>query len=286
MKAFYILITVGVALVAAGTYYYFQQQRVHQQLATVTLEQEVPEVSLPEVSDEDDAAEIKHPIPTLPELQEAQPNPKSEPREPLPALDESDEIMQEKLTGLTAPQRPDEVFVFKNFIQHLVVTVDNVPQKQLPSNYRPNKPPKGRFTVQTESEDVFFIDPKNYQRYTRYVQLAEMIDSRALVALYVRFYPLFQHAYEDLGYPSKYFNDRLIEVIDHLLDAPDVEGPIRLVRPHVFYKFAEPELEALSAGQKIMIRIGNDNSAKIKWKLRELRQVLTEQAETAESPQL
>jgi hypothetical protein len=47
----------------------------------------------------------------------------------------------------------------------------------------------------------------------------------------------------------RYFGDRLIEVIDDLLEAPEVQGTIKLVRPKVLYEFAAPELEDLSAGR-------------------------------------
>ena len=52
----------------------------------------------------------------------------------------------------------------------------------------------------------------------------ESVDTGRLAALYVRFYPLFQQAYRDLGYPNGYFNDRLVEVIDHLLVTPEIAG--------------------------------------------------------------
>ena len=51
---------------------------------------------------------------------------------------------------------------------------------------------------------------------------SDAIDARKLVAVYSRFYPLFQRAYRELGYPNKYFNDRLIEAIDDLLAAAKV----------------------------------------------------------------
>ncbi len=95
-----------------------------------------------------------------------------------------------------------------------------------------------------------------------------------LTQIYINYYPLFQSAYEELGYPERYFNDRFIEVIDHLLQAPDIRGPVRLVQPKVYYKFADPELEKLSAGQKILIRMGIENSIIIKARLRVLRQLL------------
>src|SRR4029450_3313423 len=96
-----------------------------------------------------------------------------------------------------------------------------------------------------------------------------------LVALYVRFYPWFQQAYRDLGYPSGYFNDRLVDVIDLLLATPEITGPVVLVQPRVLYTFADPRLEALPAGQKMMIRMGPENTAQVKVKLRELRRALT-----------
>jgi hypothetical protein len=75
----------------------------------------------------------------------------------------------------------------------------------------------------------------------------------------------------ELGYPDGYFNDRLIAVIDHLLETPTVQGPIKVTQPSVHYQFADPALEEKSAGQKLLIRMGNGNAAAIKMKLRELR---------------
>jgi hypothetical protein len=63
--------------------------------------------------------------------------------------------------------------------------------------------------------------------------------------------------------------------LDNLLDAPDINEPIKLVQPKVMYEFADPALEARSAGQKIMIRMGSENAAKVKAKLREIRHEVT-----------
>jgi hypothetical protein len=98
-----------------------------------------------------------------------------------------------------------------------------------------------------------------------------------LVVALQHFYPLFQQAYQELGYPKGHFNDRLVDVIDHLLAAPEVTAPVKLVRPKVFYLFADPALEARSAGQKILMRVGSENAALIKAKLRDIRGELTRQ---------
>jgi Protein of unknown function (DUF3014) len=146
----------------------------------------------------------------------------------------------------------------------------------VPVHLRPLKSAPGPFAV-AGRDDRAVIAKDNPERYALYVWLAEAIDTKKLVALYVELYPLFQRAYQDLGYPKGYFNDRLIEVIDHLLATPEVKEPIKLVRPKVMYEFAAPELEARSAGQKTLIRMGGANAAKIKAKLREIRREITTQ---------
>jgi hypothetical protein len=97
------------------------------------------------------------------------------------------------------------------------------------------------------------------------------MNTQQFTTAYFHYYPLFQQAYEGLGYPNGYFNDRLVATIDDALAAPDVRGPVALVRPNVMYQYADPKIEALSSGQKIMVRMGPDNEAIVKAKLRELR---------------
>ena len=90
-------------------------------------------------------------------------------------------------------------------------------------------------------------------------------------------YPLFQQAYQELGYPGGYFNDRLVDAIDNALATPDVGGAVALTQPKVLYEYADPALQSLSAGQKALLRMGPDNAAKVKAKLRELRRIIAAQ---------
>ncbi len=112
------------------------------------------------------------------------------------------------------------------------------------------------------------------------MKLAETIDAKRIVALYMRYYPLFQKAYVDLGFPDAYFNDRLVEVIDHLLDAPELPAPVKLTVPHVLYEYADPDLESRSAGQKMMMRVGTANEARLKARLRAFRREIVAQSRT------
>ncbi len=119
------------------------------------------------------------------------------------------------------------------------------------------------------------LDSANFQRYRPMVELIRAADMQKVAAVYLHFYPLFQKAYQDLGYPTGYFNDRLVQVIDVLLATPQVAGPIELVRPNVMYVFADRSLEARPAGQKLLIRMGPENEAAVKAKLVELRAIIT-----------
>lgn len=292
MKRF--LIILACLLIATGIGWYFYDA-LQGKSKTTDIVTPAPEVDDADV-DQEDENRIKYPVTdsflSLPEGEEARPGeqPTQEPAtdipsqpmngkmssapEPLPALDESDETLEQAIIGLITEERFRRLFISKSLIRHIVVTVDNMTAEKLPQKFKFNEKLSGRFLVNKESEEIAYIDTQNYQRYTPFVVLTDLIDTRDLVSIYVRYYKLFQEAYEDLGFPNRYFNDRLVEVIDHLLSAPEVKGPIKLVRPKVFYNFADPELEALSAGQKIMVRMGVDNARKVKAKLRELRNIL------------
>ena len=194
-------------------------------------------------------------------------------REPLPPLAESDAPMQDAIEGLIGKESVERFIISKDLIRHLVVSIDNLPSEKVAERIRPARPAPGTFSV-GGSEDAPVLDPSNYERYKPLVQLLRSTDTQDLVATYTRYYPLFQQSYESLGHPPQYFNDRVIEVIDHLLETPDVQGPIALAQPNVLFVFADPELESRSAGQKALIRMGSDNATAVKVKLRELRSEL------------
>lgn len=201
--------------------------------------------------------------------------------EPLPTLDSSDPKVTEELAPIVGLDRLSALFNVDNFIRRIVVTVDNLPRRQVPPRYLPTTPIAGRFQALGEEEGKQTLSGENYDRYSAYVALLESADVDSLIATYSVLYPLFQEAYEDLGYPDAYFNDRVVEAIDDLLEAPELYEPIKLVRPSVMFKYADPELEQLSAGQKVLIRMGPNNAARVKVKLRQIRHELTRSANMA-----
>ena len=192
---------------------------------------------------------------------------------PLPALAESDPALQDAMAAIFGKAPLDRIFHLQQIVQRFVATIDNLARQTAAVQKMPVQPVGGSLQTR-EADGQTVLGADNAARYTPYVRVMEAADTTRLVATYVRFYPLFQQAYENLGYPGKYFNDRLVFVIDHLLAAPEPAGPIALVQPKIVYRFADPELESLSAGQKIMVRMGRDNEMQVKAKLRAIRQAL------------
>ena len=200
----------------------------------------------------------------------------------LPTLADSDKYLAGEIGALLPRNDVLKFLQLDGFARRVVATVDNLARPHAAPMLWPVNPAPGRFTTSEAGAAPATISAANSQRYTPLVRFIESVDTTKAVALYVSAYPLFQQAYEELGYPRRYFNDRLVAVIDHLLATPaardgmgvkltEVKGPIAPARPWVRYEFSDATLESLSSGQKMMLRAGPDNQARLKVKLREFR---------------
>jgi hypothetical protein len=190
--------------------------------------------------------------------------------QPLPELESSDTPFQAAL-GEIIGIKGLPLILSEELIHRLVVTIDNLPRKYLPARVVPLRRAKNAFVTEGKDENMA-ISAHNAKRYAVYIAAAKTIDSAKLVEVYRRYYPLFQSAYQEIGYPKANFNDRLVVAIDDLLAAPNPGAPIWLAQPKVLFEYADPKLENRSSGQKIMMRIGQENAAVIKAKLGEIRQ--------------
>lgn len=216
------------------------------------------------------APEIRYPLPEAPSPTagtEEQPIP------PLPALGESDSFTSDLLVQLFGEPGRKLLLTSQQFIQRLVLIIDALPRKDLPMQHLPVRSPPGRFLT-AGKPGAEIIATENFGRYAAYVRLAEAVPPQRLADAYLRIYPLLEQAYRQLGHPEGYFHDRMIEVLDHLLATPQVQGPIPLVEHITRYRYADPQLEALSAGQKILLRMGPENARRVKKVLQQLRNLL------------
>lgn len=272
-------------IVAAGLVYYFYfREDGEEALETPPpppIVTEAPEETAPRPAPEPQRAPPSEPVEDV----------APEETEPLPALVESDAQALGTAEDLIGPDAVREHLVTEGVLPRLVAAINALTLDEMPENILPIRAAVGAFEVTPDgvSEQInpetglpvprYVLDPANFTRYRAQVEILESLDSRMLADRYRHYYPLLQQSYRELGYPEGEFEGRLLEVIDHLLATPEPERPVRLIKPEAFYEFADPKLEALSAGQKILIRIGPSNAARVKAKLREIRAAIQTQRE-------
>jgi hypothetical protein len=201
----------------------------------------------------------------------------------LPAVDQSDAYVGRVLRDLVGHKAVASFLNLDGFARRFVATVNNLASESASPERWPVRETPGRFEADAR-DDHFVISPKNAARYAPFVSFVEAVDSKKAVASYVAMYPLLQRAYEDLGEPVPYFNDRVVAVIDNLLAAPDVsevrvkhinaDGAAPAGGAGRLYVYEDPALERASAGQKILMRVGQDNAKRLKAKLTEIRALL------------
>jgi hypothetical protein len=227
------------------------------------------------------------PAPTKPAI--AHPIAPASEKGKLPSLDQADSFVKDRLVELVGRKGALAFLGIDGFVRHFVATVANLGTDHAPADMWPVKRTEGAFEAEARGE-TSVIGAKNAERYALFVAFVDGIDPAKAVALYRRLYPLFQEAYEELGYPGKYFNDRAIEVIDDLLATPEVPEPIKLKLVEVpgantgapskgkprggLYVFEDPKLEARTAGQKILLRLGHGHAVHLKAKLVAVRALI------------
>lgn len=268
-----IIFTLVILLGALALAIYFQRQPVTQNTALEVQQTPPPEPIKKPI--------VHYPVPEImaepapPEQNTTTDQPIS-PKLPesLPAIQESDQSIQEALSSLLSDETSGKLLFMENFIQKFVTTIDNLPEKRLPRAHLPIKAPGGKFLV-AGTPEAPQTSSRNDKRYSTYVTLLESINQDLALKTYAYFYPLFQSSYEQLGYQNAYFNDRLVYVIDHLLETPNPPDPIQLAQTAVLFTYADPNLEQRSSGQKILLRLGQDQRTRVLKILDSYRQKLT-----------
>ena len=256
-------------LIAIGAYFWLQRAQPPQPSPAPAVP---PSAATPPLAIAPPAPAIEHPVPMPPGMSD------------VPPVAQAGDFIRDRLTELLGAKNVLTHLQIDGFVRRVVATVDNLARPLAPPSRWPINPTPGRFSVDT-GKDGKVISDKNAARYEPFVALVVSVDAEKAVALYRRLYPLFQSAYEGLGYPGKYFNDRLVAVIDLLLatpepsaplrvEVPEIRGPLQPTRPWVLYQFSDPALEGLSSGQKILLRVGSANEKRLKAKLAEIRKLI------------
>jgi hypothetical protein len=259
------IVIVLVLALAGGAWWWWQRPKSAEVEPAEVAMHEIAEVIVPGVPEP-----IQHPLEVAPEPPAADAD--ATPVDP-------DVAAQDGLLEVFGSQLA-EWLVTDQLARRLVATVDNLPRNLSVEKLRPLRPPATSFLVERETidatvgEERITLADANHARYDTVVALLASTDAATAATVYRRIYPQLQAGYEDLGYPGRYFNDRLVAVIDHLLATPEPTGPLLLEQPKVLYRFADADLEARSAGQKLLLRMGVEHARTVKQKLAEFRALI------------
>ena len=189
-------------------------------------------------------------------------------RIPLPALDDSDALVRERVGVLSSHPLVSAWLATSGLIRNVVVVIDNISHGVTPSKHLRVLRPGGEFRV-VKRGDRLVVDPRNYDRYSRIVAAASSIDPRLAARTYETFKPLLQSAYDELGNQEPI--DRAFErAIVALLQVPAVDGDVRVVQAGegIGYEYENEKLEALTGAQKQLLRMGANNVRAIQQQLR------------------
>lgn len=265
------LVALALALLAAGLAYLLWPGRPAAPPIVAEAPQAVTPAPAPASAQPPAAAAsaVRHPIEPAPD------------GEPLPPVAEAGRAVADALETLLGRGDLLRFLRPEGFVRHAVASVDALGREHAAPRLWPVVPTPGRFSTAAQDGTVR-IATANAARYEPFVRFAVAIDPARAAAFYRRFHPWFQQAYEDLGYPGRPFNDRLVEVIDLLLQTPEpadapavtlteVKGPIEPRQPWLHQRFADPALEARPAGQKILLRMGAEHTRALKAQLAAFR---------------
>ncbi|MBV1959829.1 MAG: DUF3014 domain-containing protein [Pseudomonadales bacterium] len=194
--------------------------------------------------------------------------------QPTPSLNNSDDYARKELHDAFEPSTIDQWLPQSDLVRRFVIFVDSISGGNLIPEQLRHIPTTGKFTAIETRPGHYILDPESYHRYDALTDFFVALDSKEIARLYRENRSLVNLAYRELGNPQTDFDKTFQQAIDQVLVTPELDGDVELIRPSVAYRFEDKQLEQLSKVQKQLIRMGPENSHKIKVKLNEIRSTL------------
>lgn len=257
-----LLIIVAVAVIAGAAYWFLQRGKPEPEVATLSPPAQV------DVSDPEESTRVIDAKPmTSPAAQE--PSPVPVPPVKLPPLDRSDADVISFL--LEASEGSFQSWLIQeHLIRKFVRAVNALEEGKLVSQYRPFNDPEIPFTASNSNGETWQIDVTNFERYTPYLASLEQVGPERLLQIYERYYPLLEQAYEELGVKKGDFRQVTKRALTRITKAPMPPQDAALLRPSVTYRFSAADLEQRAPVEKLLFRMGPENSQRLKKLAEEL----------------
>jgi DUF3014 family protein len=183
----------------------------------------------------------------------------------LPPLDETDVLVRELVKKISSHPRVAAWLATDGLIRSFTTAVTNIAEGKTPARQLSMLRPSSGFRVLERGGDLI-IDPRSYERYDSLAAAAASMDAEGSARLYATLKPRIEEASRELGVSP--FDRTFERTIVLLLSTPVVDGPIRVEPRGIGYGFADPKLEALTGGQKQLLRMGPRNMRVVQTSLR------------------
>jgi len=190
-----------------------------------------------------------------------------EPEPVLPLLNNSDSYVREELATMDGNSSLLMYLVSDELVRKFVVMIENISRGEFPERNLPLLYPQERMTVTELGSEFYLMDEQSYQRFNALVTSLTNISTESAVDFYQQLQPLFRETYAELGLRNSEFNDVLMLAIDNVLNARMAPQPQQLIRPNLNYLYANPEIENYSDVEKLLLRLGPENTERLQRRL-------------------
>lgn len=187
----------------------------------------------------------------------------------LPSLNNSDEFVFEGLRAFQNSAALVRLLASEQLVRGFVILVDNISRGEFPQTGLPYRPLRQEMPVSNIDDNLFVMDESAFSRFDQLIDTFISVDTDQAMSLYRLLSPLFQQAYAEIGNRNINFDNTLRTAISNVIRTSNVEGPFQLVKPSVMYLYADASIENLQNVHKQLIRLGPENTDKLKAKLRE-----------------
>lgn len=200
----------------------------------------------------------------------------------LPSLEQSDDLVRQLVTALSANHELARWVAETHLIQTVTVVTVNVATGESPRPHLAFLAPKTRF-VPTRIGRALIPDPASFAGYDVMADAIASLDAGSTAATYRTFEPLFEVAFKEFGMPEVRFRAILDRAIANLLAVPIPSAEVELVPHATIFRYRDPKYEDLSPAQKQFLRMGPRNVKIIQEQLRAVAAALAAPASRPEA---
>ncbi|WP_223645974.1 DUF3014 domain-containing protein [Corallococcus sp. EGB] len=203
----------------------------------------------------------------------AEPTPPAPPPPPAVQLSGTDASVRELLKGLSTDADFARWLSAEDLARRFAASVNLVAEGQSPRMPLSFMAPTGTFRV-TKRHGQTVTSSESHTRYDAVTRVIVSLDAKKAGQVYQELKPLLDAAHAELAPPGRSLDTTLSQAIGRLTRVPVPKTPPELTPKGALFVYADPNLEALSAAEKHLLRMGPENMRKVQAKLTELAAAL------------